>query len=279
MFEADIKNIKNGCKQAVLYIKQRQRIISIDLPSKVYYNSFTLPKLRDIVEGFEKSTASINQSVGLLLGDASKRLEEAAKRAEEATKRLNASIKGNNKEQSAKLDKMMKQQKELADQQNKAWEALLDKLDAEHKKDRLAWQKEAEKNARVVHILEQKFGTKGLENAALGVDGKKCAEKMVDELVNNGIDKKDATKRVNATLTTVREEKQSHKAPLKRARTIEAQKGADPPASKNDAPPKAVKSSKVTTQGVTIMCIDTNNGGKSYEALKTPWPANTHPVS
>ena len=270
MFDDDIKDIKDGCKKAVFHIKQRERIISIDLPSKIFYNSFTLPKLKDIVNGFSKSTTSINQTVGLLLGDASKRLEEAVKRAEEAAKRTDAK---NTKEQNAKWEKMMKQQKAIADQQNKAWAALVDKMEKEHKKDRLARQKEAEKNAHVIKLLEQKFGTKGLEDAALGADAKRHAENMVNELVVNGIDKKDATKRVNATLTSVRQEKESHKAPLKRARTIEAQKGSDHPVSKSPTPakgnlpkgepPKVVEKSNISTQHVNILCVDSNNGGKS----------------
>jgi len=213
-------------------------------------------------------------------------LEEAAKRAEEAAKRVDANRKGESKEQIEKMNNMMKQQKAIADQQNKNWEALLNKLAAEHRKDRLAWQKESEKNAKVVQLLEQKFGTKGLENAALAADGKKHAEQMVDELVSNGIDKKDATKRVNATLVSVREEKQNRKAPLKKARTIEAQKGQDPPGAKNlnqakgapssksnDPPkgdtPKKSNESKVSTQGLSILCIDSDNGGKLTHNLRT----------
>ena len=292
MINDDIKDINDGCKRAVSYIKQRGRIAPIDLPSRIYFNAYTLPHLKEIVEGFRESTASINQSVNLLQGDSLKLLEKAAKQADENAKRTNANIKGASKEQNDKLEKMMKQQKAIADQQTKAMEALVANLIAEHKKDRQARQKETEKSVQAVTLLEQKFGTKGLENAALAADGKKYAEQMVDELVNNGIDKKEATKRVNAALASVRIEKQNHKAPLKKARTIEAQKGADPPVAKNSTstkgvapppknnntvPPKAdtpktVKDSKVSTQDVAIMCIDSDNGGKSMSHFQN------HPI-
>ncbi|KAH8590078.1 hypothetical protein B0O99DRAFT_312642 [Bisporella sp. PMI_857] len=272
MIEEDAKDISDGCKRARELFEERGRMHKLEFGSKLLFITFRIPTLKDIVQGFHQSTSSIDKTVTILLADAAERAAANEVKAQ--------------KKQNEKLDKLLKRKdsmgakldKILAGQQKQSLDERLAKILAEQKKERLA-REEHQKNTEKLLKLLEKYGAKAVENAALGSDGgKKQAQEMVEELVKEGVNRKDAKRGVNATLSAVRNEKQSQESPLKKARTIEAQKGeAAKPTDKNA--PKA-EQPFISTAKVSILCVDGSNGARSiiaqtYLELMRVWTMNT----
>lgn len=241
MLEEDTKDIESGCKKATRYFKERERMHWFEWGSKYAWISFRIPALQEILLNFDKSTERIDKKVNLLLVDAQERVE-ASKKASD------------------------KQAEKRAAKRHKKLEEKIEKLLAAQKADADARNMEAKATAKLIELLT--MGKKDLQHIASGKgEGKQKAEEVVDELMKLGMKRKEAKKKLEATLAVVRSENKLESTTLKRAAADEASKGVH-----KNVTAIATVDTETESSRSWILCVDGDNGRKlSPVPCKVTW--------
>jgi hypothetical protein len=226
MLEDDMAAIIKGKDRVETILNELIKIPSWEMGSYLVWVFYRIPQLKLITQEFESSRSSISYVIQFIQTDAlDKQAQNAAEEKKNAAKRKakekkQAEDKDNGAEK--KIDKLLRQMSEMRKSQEKA-QAEREKERKNAEKRAKEEKQKAEKLVKELNELKKAqekaeadlkkyqavFGTdpKMVINTALHGDSKKEKE-WVANMVKNGLSEKEAKKRVEGTLNTIRNERQ-----------------------------------------------------------------------
>jgi hypothetical protein len=238
MLEDDMAAIIKGKDRVEAILNELIKIPRWEMGSYLVWVFYRIPQLKLITQEFESSRSSISYVIQFIQTDAlDKQAQNAAEEKKNAAKakakeKKQAEDKDNGAEK--KIDKLLRQMSEMRKSQEKAQaereKAQAAKELAEAEKERKNAEKRAKEQEQKAEKLVKElnelrkgqekaeadrkkyqavFGTdpKMVINTALHGDSKKEKE-WVTNMVKNGLSEKEAKKRVEGTLDTIRNERQ-----------------------------------------------------------------------
>lgn len=207
-----------------MILEERNTIPSWELGSKMVWILSQVPTLQNIASGFDASTKHIHELSSFI---------------------QDIAIADSHKKLDAKIDKLIKAQKD----------------------DKRSKEKESERKLEMrSKLIQETGGPKAIEDAAIHPGGVKPKE-WVRKLTAGGMKKSEAQKIVDGIIKDVKEEHKQRPVELQRAATFRSEKEANKPNPKAEEAKAPKPRKRADTSRHWILIVDEGNGRKSDDCI------------